>query len=105
MRTSVVYLAYISTHVMLAIGLLVCRPCEVVFTRFVVLDLLITESGDKVAPKQIEDAVMSKLPCVSHCILVGEGRRYVSLLLTLKVNNDRFNAMCRGLYILHRLVM
>lgn len=37
------------------------------------------------APVPIEDAIKEQLPCVSNCMLVGDQRKFLSVLLTLKV--------------------
>jgi len=39
-----------------------------------------------VAPVLIEDAVREQLPCVSNCMLIGDRRKFLSMLITLKVS-------------------
>jgi len=46
-------------------------------------DLITLHSGDKVNPVKIEDTVKMELPCISHCLLVGEGQTNLGLLITL----------------------
>ena len=48
-------------------------------------ELLITSGGENVEPESIEQEIKSICPLVSHAVLVGDGRKFVSLLLTLKV--------------------
>jgi len=48
-------------------------------------ELLITAGGENVAPVPIEDAVKEQLPCVSNCMLIGDSRKFLSMLLTFKV--------------------
>lgn len=49
-------------------------------------ELLITAGGENVAPVPIEDAVKEQLPCVSNCMVIGDSRKFLSLLLTFKVS-------------------
>lgn len=51
-------------------------------------ELLITAGGENVAPVPIEDAVKEQLPCISNCMLVGDRRKFLSILLTFKVEVD-----------------
>lgn len=46
---------------------------------------MITAGGENIAPVLIEQTVISKIPVVSHAVLVADGRKFVSLLITLKV--------------------
>ena len=57
----------------------ISEPC-------VIAELLITAGGENVAPVLIEDTVKECLPCVSNCMLVGDARKFLSVLLTMKVN-------------------
>jgi len=51
-----------------------------------VVELIITAGGENVSPISIEDAVREQLPCVSNCMLIGDRRKFLSLLITLKVS-------------------
>ena len=51
-------------------------------------ELIITSGGENVQPVPIEQAVLQACPIVSHATAVGERRKYVSILLTLKVQKD-----------------
>lgn len=48
-------------------------------------ELIITSGGENVAPKPIEDAVRKELPIVSCAMLIGDQRKFLSTLVTLKV--------------------
>jgi len=47
-------------------------------------EILITAGGENVAPVPIENIVKEELPCISNCVLVGDGRKFLSMLLTLQ---------------------
>ena len=48
-------------------------------------ELIITAGGENIAPVAIEDRVKEALPIVSQCMLIGDKMKFLSLLLTLKV--------------------
>jgi len=49
-------------------------------------ELLITAGGENVAPVPIEEKVKEEIPVVSNCMLIGDRRKFLSLLITLKVD-------------------
>ena len=46
-------------------------------------DLMKTSGGKYVAPQKVEGALAANIPYVSQAVAVGDGRKYVSALLTL----------------------
>ncbi|XP_019388925.1 PREDICTED: long-chain-fatty-acid--CoA ligase ACSBG1 [Crocodylus porosus] len=51
-------------------------------------DLIITAGGENVPPIPIEDAVKKALPIVSNAMLIGDQKKFLSILLTLKSTLD-----------------
>jgi long-chain-fatty-acid--CoA ligase ACSBG len=51
-------------------------------------ELIITAGGENVAPVPIEDAVKAELPCVSNIMVIGDKRKFLSALITLKTEPD-----------------
>lgn len=45
-----------------------------------------TAGGENVAPILIEEKVKEKLPFVSNVMIIGEGRKYLIALLTIKTS-------------------
>ncbi len=48
-------------------------------------EIIVTVSGEKVAPVPIENAIKHQLPIVSNAMVIGEQQKFLSCLLTLKV--------------------
>lgn len=51
-------------------------------------ELLITAGGENVAPVPGEDAIKAACPAISNVMLIGDKRRFISALITLKVEPD-----------------
>jgi len=51
-------------------------------------ELIITAGGENVAPIPIEDAMKNELPVLSNAMVVGDRRKFLSALLTFKVEMD-----------------
>jgi long-chain-fatty-acid--CoA ligase ACSBG len=49
-------------------------------------EIVITAGGENVAPIPIEDSIKSFSPdLISNCMLIGDKRKFLSILVTLKV--------------------
>lgn len=51
-------------------------------------EILITAGGENVPPFIIEDMVKKELPCLSHVVLIGDRKKFLSCLVTLRVEAD-----------------
>ena len=51
-------------------------------------NLVILNSGHNIAPEPIEDEVLAQLPTAQHAVIIGNGRSYLSLLITGNVSAD-----------------
>ena len=84
MNTRESVLLIIITDIMEVLSLFLCNIVSMSYVSFII-ELLITAGGENVAPVAIEDAVKEQLPCVSNCVVIGDRRKFLSILLTLKV--------------------
>jgi len=48
-------------------------------------DLIITSGGENVASYNIEQSILSELPYLSNAMVIGDRRKYLTVLVTLKV--------------------
>ena len=54
---------------------------------FVTAELIITAGGENLAPVPIEDRIKGELPFLSNVMLIGDKRKFISCLVTLKVSS------------------
>jgi long-chain acyl-CoA synthetase len=55
-------------------------------------NLIILNSGHNIAPEPIEDELLNLLPNAQHVVLVGNGRSYLSAIVTGSVTGDQVEA-------------
>uniref|UniRef100_A0AAY4DXX4 Long-chain-fatty-acid--CoA ligase ACSBG2 n=1 Tax=Denticeps clupeoides TaxID=299321 RepID=A0AAY4DXX4_9TELE len=51
-------------------------------------ELIITAGGENIPPVPIEDAVKEAIPLISNAMLIGDKRKFLSMLLTVKCHID-----------------
>merc|ERR1712087_28682 len=52
-------------------------------------ELIITAGGENVAPVPIESHLLALCPALSHCVLIGDGRKYLTVLVTVRTRSER----------------
>jgi long-chain acyl-CoA synthetase len=55
-------------------------------------NLIILNSGHNIAPEPIEDELLNLLPNAQHVVVVGNGRSYLSAIVTGSVNAEQVQA-------------
>ena len=53
-----------------------------------IAEILITAPSENIGPVPIEDKVKKLLPCISNCLVIGDKRRFLSMLITLKASQS-----------------
>ncbi len=51
-------------------------------------ELVITAGGENVAPIPIEDTIKKELSCIANAMIIGDRKKFLSCLLTLKLEAD-----------------
>jgi long-chain-fatty-acid--CoA ligase ACSBG len=52
-------------------------------------ELLITAGGENVAPVLIENEIKEELKFVANCMVIGDARKFLTCILTLKYVADK----------------
>jgi long-chain-fatty-acid--CoA ligase ACSBG len=51
-------------------------------------ELIITAGGENIPPVLIENEFKAAMPCISQCVVIGDKRKFLSILITLKQKVD-----------------
>lgn len=52
-------------------------------------ELIITAGGENIPPLMIEEEILKELPILGNAMVVGDGERYLTLLITLKSEREK----------------
>lgn len=59
-----------------------------IFVTGRIKELIVTAGGENVAPAYIENKIISICDCLSNVLVIGDKRKYLSCILTLKCKTD-----------------
>mmetsp|Transcript_28982 Transcript_28982/g.57851 ORF Transcript_28982/g.57851 Transcript_28982/m.57851 type:complete len:661 (-) Transcript_28982:143-2125(-) len=51
-------------------------------------ELIVTAGGENVPPVLIENEMKAEMPAISNCMVIGDKRKFLSMLVSLKVNPE-----------------
>ena len=54
---------------------------------YYIIELIITSGGENIPPVYIEECIKSEVPFISNVMVIGDKRKYLTSLMTLKVRN------------------
>merc|ERR1712070_551285 len=60
-------------------------------------ELIITAGGENIPPFLIEKEMKVAMPVISQCMVIGDGKKFLSMLITLKVKTDTDGGPTRNL--------
>ena len=63
------------------------------------IEIIITAGGENIAPVPIEDRIKGEIPAVSAAMVIGDKKKFLSVLLTLQVLTLILFGFCSALMI------
>jgi len=66
------------------------------------VELIITAGGENISPVNVEHQIKQEIPFLSNVMVIGDKRKYLTCLLTLKVNTCLTNISSFILYTVHQ---
>lgn len=71
----------------------VCPPSGFMRITGRIKDLIITAGGENIPPVLLEESVKLETPVVSNCVVIGDKRKFLTMLITLKCNVDSVSGL------------
>ncbi|XP_054005975.1 very long-chain-fatty-acid--CoA ligase bubblegum isoform X2 [Hylaeus anthracinus] len=59
-----------------------------IFVTGRIKELIITAGGENISPVNIEHLMLAELPALSNAILIGDGKKYLTMLVSLRTEMD-----------------
>ncbi len=63
-----------------------CTNCIII-----IIEIIITSGGENIAPVPIEARIKKHAPFIGNAMLIGDKKKFLTCLITLKVNNNASN--------------
>lgn len=54
-------------------------------------EIIITSGGENIAPTEIEQLIKKKIPIIDHAVVIGDKKKYLTCLFTIKMEINREN--------------
>eukprot|EP00483_Globobulimina_turgida_P001449 UN01451 len=54
-------------------------------------EIIVTSGGENIAPVPIEHIIKTICSAISNCVVIGDNRKYLTMLITLKTQEENFS--------------
>ena len=68
--------------------------------NYIPLEIIITSGGENIPPVNLEANILREIPFLSNVMIIGDKRKYLTCLMTLKVGAIRTLSMCACTYVI-----